>query len=79
MSHLFFLLRYAPFWAIPLLIIFMELTYIYWIRKRKKLSCFFMILGLFCLAILTYYYYAGGPEESVRVLRSWPRGHLETF
>lgn len=68
MNHLYFLLRYAPFWAVPLLIIAGEFAYIYWLRGQRKLFLFFITLLLFCLGILTYYYWSGGPEESVKVL-----------
>ena len=68
MNHLYFLVRYIPFWAIPLLIISGEFVYICWLRGLKRSFFFFVILVLFCLSLLFYYYYSGGPEESVENL-----------
>ena len=44
MHYLFFLARYIPFWAIPLLIIAGEVAYIYWLREAKRVCYGFLTI-----------------------------------
>ena len=68
MDEIYFLVRYTPFWAVPLLLIGAEFAYLFWIRKKKKWVFFCLIVAILsCLALL-YYYWAGGPERSVKLL-----------
>jgi hypothetical protein len=66
MDEIYFLVRYTPFWSIPVLIIFGEFSYIFWIRKKKKFVFAFGLIALAALAFTLMYYIAGGPEKSVR-------------
>jgi hypothetical protein len=66
MEGIIFLIRHTPFWAIPAFIISAEAFYWFWSRDRKKFSSFFFgVMGV-ALAGLTFYYWAGGPEKSVK-------------
>tara|TARA_B100001971_G_C18268012_1_gene596289 strand:+ start:49039 stop:49272 length:234 start_codon:yes stop_codon:yes gene_type:complete len=66
MDEIYFLVRYTPFWSIPLLIIGAEFSYISWIRKKKKWFMFAAINAVFALLMSIFYYWIGGPEKSVR-------------
>lgn len=66
MDEIYFLVRYTPFWSIPLLIIGSEFTYIAWIRKKKKWFIAASITASIALVMSIFYYWAGGPEKSVR-------------
>ena len=68
MNHIYFLVRYIPFWAVPLLIISGEFAYVSWLRGLKRSFFFFMSLVLFCSALLLYYYWSGGPRGAVENL-----------
>ena len=68
MAEIYFIVRYTPFWAIPLLMISMEFAYLFWVRKKKKLIAFCMTLATLSFSSLVFYYYIGGPEKSVRFL-----------
>ena len=71
MHYLFFLVRYIPFWAIPLLIIVGEVAYIYWLREAKRVCYGLLTICLFCIMAVGYYYWAGGPDRSVWLLQQW--------
>jgi hypothetical protein len=62
----YFLLRYVPFWAIPLIIIFLQLAYLYWLKGIRIF--FYLLVGLSCFLFLVviFYIYAGGPDGTVR-------------
>jgi hypothetical protein len=68
MVTIYFLLRYAPFWAIPTMIIAGELTYLFWLRKKKKTMTICAILVTISTVTTCFYYWAGGPEKSVKYL-----------
>ena len=72
-DEIYFLTRYIPFWAIPLFLIAGEFGYLFWMRKKKKLVAFCLTLSLIGLICTVFYYIAGGPEKSVRILMnlSW--------
>jgi hypothetical protein len=66
MDEIYFLVRYTPFWSIPIFIIFGEFAYIFWIRKKKKFVFAFGLIALFALFSSIMYYMSGGPEKSVQ-------------
>lgn len=67
MEEAYFLVRFTPFWAIPIMMIGGEFAYLFWIRKKKKLML--MCLAFFTISFVmsAFYFIAGGPEKSVRV------------
>ncbi|MBD66408.1 MAG: hypothetical protein CME62_14450 [Halobacteriovoraceae bacterium] len=69
MSEVYFLIRYTPFWAVPVLMIAGEFTYKMWLRKKKKATLFCGILSIICLLSNIFYVYAGGPEKSVSLVK----------
>jgi len=68
MDEIYFLVRYTPFWSVPLLIIGSEFTYISWIRKKRKWFIFSGIVAILSLIASSLYYWAGGPEKSVKMV-----------
>ncbi len=73
MSEVYFLIRHAPFWAIPVLIVAGEFAYLFWLRKKKtnvKICILFMLIASIALG---WYYYAGGPDKAVRKFMKWHR------
>lgn len=68
MDELYFLVRFTPFWAVPLMIIGAEFTYIFWLRKKKKLLSVSLIFSIIGAVSTSLYYIAGGPEKSVWVV-----------
>jgi uncharacterized membrane protein len=73
MDEIYFLVRYTPFWSIPMLIIGAEFTYISWIRKKKKWFAFAMGNTIFALFMSIFYYWVGGPENAVKFIIRWVR------
>ncbi len=75
MTEIFFIIRHAPFWTIPVMILTTEFGYLFWLRKNKRgFKVCVTIFGIaFCF--LTFYVYSGGPERSVqkaiRIIRSF--------
>ena len=63
---LYFMIRHTPFWAIPVIFICAEFSYIYYLRRKKLVvqTCF-ALAGISFFA-LCYYYWAGGPEKAVQ-------------
>ncbi|MFT6632317.1 MAG: hypothetical protein ACJAS4_002280 [Bacteriovoracaceae bacterium] len=66
MEEIYFLIRFTPFWSIPILLISGEFAYLFWIRKKKKwmMICAGIAFFNFCMTII--YYINGGPEKSVQ-------------
>ncbi|MDA8793914.1 hypothetical protein N9N67_11755, partial [Bacteriovoracaceae bacterium] len=62
----YFFIRHTPFWAVPIILISAEFSYVFWIRKKKKSLVFFISIAFMSLIFLIFYIYAGGPEKSVK-------------
>jgi hypothetical protein len=45
-----------------------EFAYLFYMRKKKKIFLFCLSIAFFASAALAFYYWAGGPEKSVRFL-----------
>ncbi len=65
MDIFIFILKYTPFWAIPLLMICLEFAYIYWLKSIKGVAKSFMAVVFICFISIVYYIWAGGPEGIV--------------
>ncbi|MBL7665775.1 MAG: hypothetical protein JNM93_11630 [Bacteriovoracaceae bacterium] len=63
---LYFIVRYTPFWSIPILVITTEYAYIFWLRNKKIPARILISLSIICTLFTAFYYWAGGPERSVR-------------
>ncbi|MDP7319542.1 MAG: hypothetical protein QF441_02990 [Bacteriovoracaceae bacterium] len=68
MDEIYFLVRFTPFWSIPIFLIAAEMTYIFWIRKKKRLIIFCATVSIISFCCTVGYYVAGGPEKSVESL-----------
>jgi hypothetical protein len=73
MSELYFLIRHTPFWAIPVLVLSGEFGYLFWLRKKKRAAVFCLMLALISTSVTSFYFWAGGPEKSVNVLKKLHR------
>ncbi|MBY0515724.1 MAG: hypothetical protein K2P81_02365 [Bacteriovoracaceae bacterium] len=72
-TELYFMIRHTPFWAIPILLLSGEFAYLFWLRKKKtnvKICILFMLISI---TALSWYYYAGGPDKSVKKFMKWQR------
>ncbi|MBT4792838.1 MAG: hypothetical protein HON90_14785 [Halobacteriovoraceae bacterium] len=68
MNEIYFLVRYTPFWSIPLLLIGAEFSYLFWMRKKVKMVAFCSVFSVWGLVATVAYYVAGGPEKSVKLI-----------
>jgi hypothetical protein len=66
LNELIFLIRHAPFWGVPILILSLEFGYIFWKRKKRKSFKVAIILGVFSVLFLSWYVYWGSPEKAVK-------------
>lgn len=66
MDEIYFLIRFTPFWSIPILLLGVEFSYLFWLRKKKKAVFLCLALSFFCLISTVGYYLLGGPEKSVK-------------
>ena len=71
MSEVYFLLRHIPFWATPFIIIGGEMAYFFWLRKKKRLSLLFLSFLVIGIVSNSYYFWAGGPDKSVKQFKMW--------
>lgn len=68
MDSLYFLIRYTPFWAVPVLAISLEFAYLAFKKKKKKAMLFCLGLALFSLLLNAFYFWVGGPERAAKYL-----------
>ena len=68
-DELYFLTRYTPFWAIPIMLISLECAYLFWIRKKKKYVIISLITSALTLFSVCFYYWSGGPDKSVQEVK----------
>ncbi len=66
MDLAYFMLRYIPFWGVPLMIICAEFGYIFWLKSYLKVSITFACITAFCLVMTVFYYWVGGPDHAVK-------------
>lgn len=69
----YFVIRYAPFWAIPSMFIAIPSAYVYWLKDAKKVA-----MGFFCVSVISFlttafWVWAGGPERSVEEFQLFMR------
>ncbi len=65
-----FLIRFTPFWAIPLMMISVELGRRFLQREARRPAYFLFFIAIFCIVLTAYYIYAGGPDKAVEFLRN---------
>ena len=65
MDILIFILKYTPFWAIPLMMISLEFGYVYWLKSYRDIAKSFLTVAVICIILIIYYIYVGGPQGVV--------------
>ena len=68
MDQIAFMVRYIPFWAIPLAFISVEFGFRYWLKGRKRVYRFCFFLTIFSFVMTCLYFWAGGPEKTARII-----------
>ena len=71
MEGVYFVVRYIPWWASPMLTMCAYFSYVYMLKRMRYLSLFFAVLALVSTASLAYYVYAGNPERAVELFREY--------
>ena len=70
--HLFdiflFIVKYTPFWAVPLGLINANFAYLFWLKDFKGLAKICSSITLFCLTFVIVYLLLGGPNQSTKTL-----------
>ncbi len=66
MSEIYLMVRYTPFWSIPIMLISLEFSYIFWVRKKQKAVVGFLTAAFITFLFTGAYYIIGGPEKSVK-------------
>jgi phosphoglycerol transferase MdoB-like AlkP superfamily enzyme len=67
---LFFLLRYTPWWAVPLLIMSIQFSYIYWLKDYRSISIFLGVFAFFCFIMIIVFALLGGTRINEVLLKS---------
>lgn len=65
MDFIYFLLRYIPFWTVPIVLIAGEFSYIYWLKSFHRLAYILFAIAFFCLILNGFYFWSGGPDKIV--------------
>ncbi len=70
MDILFFVLKYTPWWAIPIMVMSLQFAYLYWLKDYKPVSVLLGFLAAFCLIMLIFYILMGGPNINQNIMQS---------
>ncbi|GEM_PF-1789932 len=73
-----FLLRYVPFWAVPLAMISFEFAYVFWLKSMKRVSALFFVIFVIAMIFIGYYFWAGGSENSAKILSNFIYSHKQS-
>lgn len=68
MELIIFIVKYIPFWAVPLGMISAQFAYIYWLKSSRKLSYLFVIGTSLSFFLNVFYFWIGGPQKAVEFL-----------
>lgn len=66
MDILNFILRYTPFWAVPLMFICTQFGYTYWLKSIRRVTYICMTVFSICGLFLIFYFWMGGHDGVVR-------------
>lgn len=70
--HLFdvflFIVKYTPFWAVPIALINANFAYVYWLKDFKGIAKICGGITLFCLTSILIYLLMGGPDQITSIL-----------
>lgn len=67
MDFVYYLIKYIPFWAVPIWLICIEFAYIFWLKSIRRVSFIFIGIGGCMPFFIGFYYYAGGPDGAVKL------------
>ncbi|MCO4792456.1 MAG: hypothetical protein KC493_01995 [Bacteriovoracaceae bacterium] len=70
MDAVYFIFKYIPFWGVPMIFILVPTGYIFWTKDRKAISAILFGLSGFCIALLAFWVWAGGPTRAVQAFES---------
>jgi len=61
-----FILKYIPFWAVPMGIICAQFSYLYWLKDFREMAYVWGVASLFCLTSVAAYFVIGGPDQIIQ-------------
>ncbi|WPU64932.1 hypothetical protein [Peredibacter starrii] len=77
MQEIYFLARHTPFWAVPLIVLGGEFAYLFWLKKKKSSAILCLIFAFVGLMACSFYVWAGGPQKSVKFIKTMHRNHFQ--
>jgi len=66
MDSIFFIIKYIPFWAVPMCFILFPTAYIFWTKDSRAVSAILFMSGMSCVALIAFWVWAGGPDKAVQ-------------
>ena len=63
-----FIVKYTPFWAVPIGLIHANFAYVYWLKDYKDIAKICGAVTLFCLTSVVIYLVMGGPDQITSTL-----------
>ncbi|OUR96190.1 hypothetical protein A9Q84_07465 [Halobacteriovorax marinus] len=73
MDIVFFIIKYIPFWSVPMVIIAGYFSYLYWIKDIREIALIFGVVAFFSFVSLSYWIIAGGPTGSVQYIQQFEK------
>lgn len=61
-----FILKYTPFWAVPMGLTSAHFAYLYWLKDYREIAYVWGGATLFCLTSVCLYFFIGGPDQIVQ-------------
>ena len=61
LDPILFLLKYAPYWGIPVIILATQFVYINWLKESWSGMIIFGLLGIIAIIFVIFYFFNGGP------------------
>lgn len=61
-----FVLKYIPFWAVPMGLTCAHFAYLYWLKDFREMAYVWGTGTLFCLTSIAIYFVIGGPDQIVQ-------------
>ncbi len=58
-----FIVKYIPFWAVPIGLMSIHFAYLYWLKGYREVSYIWGGIVLFCLTSVVFYLILGGPDQ----------------
>ena len=63
---LILILKYIPFWAVPMGMMSANFGYNYWLKDFKEMSYGWFTIAFFCLTSTVIYFAIGGPDQIIQ-------------